>query len=139
MSVLKNNFETSLVKKLNTYFKKMQIVGHAYRIKQAKFAKQYGDIIVDSKEEKYYALIECKNLKSRNFYFRTHYRLSQIEDFSDFLLKTGRSGHLAIRLESKIYLMPWKDVLNFIHQNKKSIPFEHFNNYLLEDWLNLSP
>lgn len=113
-------FERKLVNALNSYFEENRLNAIAYRRKMSKYTKQFCDVLVDSKHDKYYLAIENKSIdvSSRTkLYFSQHFSNNgkhQIETISDFIEKSGRSGFLAVELRRgrgkprKAFIVPWR-------------------------------
>lgn len=115
-----NTFEWDLLRSLNTFLKADTRTGKAYRLKQTRYQSQFLDILVDSKETKYYAGIECKSInavKYKKLYWATYFSqaggIHQLERISKFLQETGRKGFLAIEMRNgpghkrEAYLLPF--------------------------------
>ena len=109
----RNTFEINLVKSFNKYFRDNKIRAFSYRLKQSKYVNQYIDLLVDSKDPKYYCAIECKSIKTNKIYFNSHFNGDQIERENQFITLTGRNGYLAVEFRRGIgkpresYLLPW--------------------------------
>lgn len=118
-------FERVLVQSFNTYFEDNNSRGIAYRLKQHRFTSQFLDVLVDSLDPDYYMGIECKSISvdkgARALYFTQHFTtdkngVHQIERISDFLLKSGRNGFLAVELKMGVgrsreaYMIPWTEL-----------------------------
>lgn len=119
MKSTKNSFEGDMVLALNTFLRKGR-TGKAYRLRQSRYQSQFLDILVDSKEPRYYMGIECKSInavKYKKLYWATYFSLAggvhQLERISKFLQDTGRRGFLAVELRLGIgkkreaYLLPF--------------------------------
>jgi hypothetical protein len=87
------------------------------------------DVLVDSLNPSYYLSIECKSIIDRKLYFSQHFhsdknKVHQVDGISDFLLKTGRVGFLAVEFRrgpgkaSEAYLIPWPVVVDHFRANK---------------------
>jgi Holliday junction resolvase len=124
-----SDFEREIVHCLNRFFKTHHIQGFAYRLKQHKFTSQYVDVLVDSLNPSYYLSIECKSIIDRKLYFSQHFHsdknnVHQVDAISDFLLKTGRIGFLAVEFRqgpgkaSEAFLIPWQVVVGHFRDNK---------------------
>jgi Holliday junction resolvase len=124
-----SDFEREIVRCLNRFFKTHHIQGFAYRLKQSRFTSQYVDVLVDSLNPTYYLSIECKSIIDRKLYFSQHFhadknKVHQVDAISDFLLKTGRIGFLAVEFRqgpgkaSEAFLIPWPVVVDHFRANK---------------------
>jgi Holliday junction resolvase len=124
-----SDFEREVIHCLNRFFVTHYIQGFAYRRKQHKFTSQYGDVLVDSLNPSYYLSIECKSIIDKKLYFSQHFhaekkKVHRIEAISDFLVKTGRIGFLAIEFRqdpgtaSMAFLIPWATVVEHFRANK---------------------
>ncbi|WP_406659961.1 hypothetical protein V7O66_08910 [Methanolobus sp. ZRKC3] len=115
-------FERVLVQSFNEYFGETGIKGIAHRLKQHRFTPQFLDVLVDSLDPDYYMGIECKSISvdkgAKALYFTQHFTVDkkgshQIERISDFLLRSGRTGFLAVELKMGVghsreaYIVPW--------------------------------
>jgi len=116
-----SDFEREMVHCLNSFFDDAGVAGFAYRLKQARFNTQYVDVIVDSLDPRYYLAIECKSLKGNKIYFTQHFHkdkngMHQVESISDFLLRTGRRGYLAVEFRggsgkpNEAYMLSWDTI-----------------------------
>jgi hypothetical protein len=119
-----NSFELAMVAALNTFFERDGIAAIAYRLKQAPFAAQFMDILVDSKTPEYYLAIECKSLdarKTRSLYFKQHFSSAagghQLDRETEFITRSGRQGILAVELRHgagkarTAHLVPWGQII----------------------------
>ena len=124
-----SDFEREIVHCLNRFFKTHHIQGFAYRLKQHKFTSQYVDVLVDSLNPSYYLSIECKSIMDKKLYFSQHFHVdkdkdNQVDAISDFLIKTGRIGFLAVEFRqgpgkaSEAFLIPWPVVVEHFRANK---------------------
>jgi Holliday junction resolvase len=124
-----SDFEREIVHCLNRFFKTHHIQGFAYRLKQHKFTSQYVDVLVDSLNPSYYLSIECKSIIDKKLYFSQHFhsdknKVHQVDAISDFLLKTGRIGFLAVEFRqgpgraSEAFLIPWPVVVVHFRANR---------------------
>src|SRR3989338_1211318 len=114
------NFERNLVISLNKFFDAHGIKAFAHRLKQSRFAEQLCDILVDSKNPRFYLAIENKSLQkgTNALYFSQHFSATkeghQIERMSRYLKLSGRQGFLAVELRGEkgmapeAYLIPWE-------------------------------
>ena len=130
------NFEIDLVNSFNSFFEQQNINAIAYRRKQAKFADQFCDILVDSKNPKFYLAIENKSINlnsSKKLYFSQHLHANdrnQIEKISEFLKKSGRKGFLALEIREgkgrpkKAYLIEWNYILSQIKKGEAGISLD---------------
>ncbi len=117
-------FEWEITHCINRFFASRQIHGFAYRLKQSRYSSQYVDVLVDSLDPRYYLAIECKSIAGKKIYFSQHFHsdrndVHQIESISEFLMKTGRRGYLAVEFRfgagrtKEAYLMPWRQVVEY--------------------------
>jgi len=58
--------ESTLVSSLNAHFNSKRICAIAYRLKQSRFAGQYTDINIDSRDDKWYLAIEVKMKRGKH-------------------------------------------------------------------------
>lgn len=114
-----NPFELRLRRQLNQYFVDNNIAAYAYRLRQARWSKQTFDIFVDSAFPKYYLALECKMVKPTSMYFSSHMKVSQVEEETQYLTKTGRTGILCIKHGPKIFMVPWSQVLYYLGHGKR--------------------
>jgi len=123
-----SDFEREIAKCFNEYFERVGAKGYAYRLKQSRFITQYVDVLSDSLDPRYYLAIECKSLKGKKLYFTQHFHedkngIHQVDAISDFILKTGRRGFLAVEFRAgagkpkEAYLLPWNLVIEFREKN----------------------
>lgn len=118
-----NSFELAMVAALNTFFEKEGVAAIAYRLKQAPFAAQFMDILVDSKTPEYYLAIECKSLDARktaSLYFKKYFSSAsgahQLDRETEFITRSGRQGILAVELRHgagrarTAHLVPWGQI-----------------------------
>lgn len=98
----KNDFEFSMVKGLNTFFKENG-PGKAYRLKQSRFQSQFLDILVDSPDRFFYMGLECKSINAAKYnklyflgYFSEAGGVHQLDRINTFLTESGRKGFLAV-------------------------------------------
>ncbi|MDG6242888.1 MAG: hypothetical protein QCH31_00640 [Methanolobus sp.] len=118
-------FERVLVQSFNAFFEDKKLKGVAYRLKQHRFTAQFLDVLVDSLDPDYYMGIECKSISvdkgAKALYFTQHFTtdkngVHQIERISDFLLRSGRTGFLAVELKMGVghsreaYMIPWTEL-----------------------------
>ncbi|SFM42815.1 hypothetical protein [Methanolobus profundi] len=118
-------FERVLVQSFNALFEEKNFKGIAYRLKQHRFTPQFLDVLVDSLDPDYYMGIECKSISvdkgAKALYFTQHFTTDkhgahQIERISDFLLRSGRTGFLAVELRMGVgrsreaYMIPWTEL-----------------------------
>ena len=122
-----SDFEREIVHCLNHFFKTHHIQGFAYRPRQSRFTRQY--VLVDSLNPSYNLLIECKSIIDKKLYFSQHFHVDknnvhQVDAISDFLIKTGRIGYLAIEFRqghgkaSEGFLIPWPVVVEHFRASK---------------------
>ncbi|MEM3208190.1 MAG: hypothetical protein QXQ87_09215 [Halobacteria archaeon] len=100
--------------------------GVAYRIREARYAEQIVDFLVDSKRFGYQGW-EAKSIQlskgARALYFSQHFHQSRPEDqgcqvnrISEFLRRSGRKGFLAVELRwgvghsNSTHVIPWSVV-----------------------------
>jgi len=123
------DFEREIVHCLNRFFKTHHIQGFAYRLKQHRVTSQYTDVLADSLNPSYYLSIECKSIIDKKLYFSQHFhadrnQVHQVDAISDFLVKTGRVGFLAVEFRQgpgkagEAFLIPWPVVVNHFKENK---------------------
>ncbi len=138
-------FERVLVRSFNTFFEKNKVKGVAYRLKQHRFTPQFLDVLVDSLDPDYYMGIECKSISvdkgAKALYFTQHFTtdkngLHQIERISDFLLKAGRTGFLAVELKMgtgrtrEAYMIPWTELCRkYREEGTAKITVEEIQDY----------
>lgn len=118
-------FERILVQSFNSFFEDNKFKGISYRLKQHRFTPQFLDVLVDSLDPDYYMGIECKSISvdkgAKALYFTQHFTTDkngahQIERISDFLLRSGRTGFLAVELRMGVgkareaYMVPWTEL-----------------------------
>ena len=124
-----SDFEREVVHCLNCFFKTHQIQGFAYRLKQSRFTNQFVNVLADSLNPAYYLSIECKSIIDRKIYFSQHFhrdknKVHQVDAISDFLVKTGRIGYLAVEFRQgpgkagDAFLIPWPVVVEHFRENK---------------------
>jgi len=124
-----SDFEREIVHCMNRFFKTHHIHGFAYRLKQHKFTSQYVDVLVDSLNPSYYLSIECKSIIDKKLYFSQHFhsdknKVHQVDAISDFLIKTGRAGYLAVEFRqgpgkaNEAYFIPWATIVVHYKENK---------------------
>lgn len=114
-------FEAALVKSYNNYFTDAGIRALAYRLKQSRFLTQHLDLVVDPSDPNFYLGIECKSISVEKgaaaLYFSQHFTIDkkgkhQIDQISEFLRQTGRTGYSAVELrmgsghDRQAYLVP---------------------------------
>ncbi|SDF52451.1 hypothetical protein SAMN04488589_0781 [Methanolobus vulcani] len=124
-------FERELVKSFNTFFEEKKMKGIAYRLKQHRFTSQFLDVLVDSLDPDHYMGIECKSISvdkgAKALYFTQHFTtdkngVHQIDRISDFLLRSGRTGFLAVELRMGVgrtreaYMVPWTELCRRYHE-----------------------
>ncbi len=127
------NFEMELVNSFNKFFEEKKIKAIAYRRKQAKFADQFCDVLVDSGHSEFYLAIENKsvNLNStKKLYFSQHFHCNerdQLERITDFLEKSGRKGFLALEIREgrgklkRAFLIDWEVIWEKYQNGEKGL------------------
>ncbi|WP_348304203.1 hypothetical protein [Methanothrix sp.] len=131
------DFEWAMVNSLNSFFESEGIKAIAYRLRQSRFATQLADILVDSKIAEYYLAIECKSLdarKTRSLYFKQHFSEAsgghQIERETDFIIRSGRQGILAVELRYGVgksrtaHLIPWGQIFDRYNEGGAGITLQ---------------
>ena len=124
-----SDFEREIVHCLNRFFETHHIQGFAYRLKQSRFPGQNADVLVDSVNPTYYLSVECKSIIDKKLYFSQHFhrdknKIHPVDAISDFLLKTGRTGYLAVEFRqgpgraSQGFMIPWPVVAEHFRANK---------------------
>ena len=133
-----NNFEVALSKCFNRYFAKDSVKALAYRFeKSSRFSFQPCDVLIDSREKKWYCAIEAKsrqlNKGKSSLYFSSFSDAGdtpQMERLHNFCGITGRKGYLAVELWDKktkgreAYLLELKKVYPLWLKGDAGIPFE---------------
>lgn len=114
-----NPFELRLRRELNQYFAQKRIAAYAYRLRQARWSRQTFDIFVDSAVPRYYLALECKMVKPTSMYFSSHMKVSQVNEQTQYLTRTGRTGILCIKHGPKIFMVPWSQVLRYLASAKR--------------------
>lgn len=117
--------ERAIVNMFNDYFENSDVEGIAHRKKMSRFTSQLCDVLVDSDTPEFYQAIEAKSIKAHKnnkLYFSQHFSKNeeghQVERITDFIKKSGRTGHLCLELKHgrgkarECYMLPWR----FIHQ-----------------------
>ncbi len=138
-------FERVIVQSFNVFFEEKKFKGVAYRLKQHRFTPQFLDVLVDSLDPDYYMGIECKSISvdkgAKALYFTQHFTtdkngVHQIERISDFLLRSGRNGFLAVELKMGVgrtrqaYMIPWTELYRkFIKEGILKISVEEIQEY----------
>ncbi|MFB3765730.1 MAG: hypothetical protein ACE14P_10870 [Methanotrichaceae archaeon] len=130
-------FEWALTNALNSFFEKENLNAIAYRLKQSRFASQLVDILVDSSIPEYYLAIECKSLdarKTKSLYFSQHFSSAggshQIARETDFIMRSGRKGILAVELRlgagtpRTAHFVPWGYVYEIFRSGKPGMTVE---------------
>lgn len=118
-----------MVNCLNRFFKTKQIQGFAFRLKPQKTVSPCADVLVDSPHPAYNLSIECKSIIDKKLYFSQHFHSNKqsvhpVEAIEDYLVKTGRTGYLAIEFrqepgkESEAFLIPWVTVVEHYRNNQ---------------------
>lgn len=131
------NFETEVAKVYNLYFKENNIDALAYRFEKSnRFTTQPCDVLVDSRDQKFYLAIECKSMKvdgQRPLYFSSNFSNKglkhQIDRMEDFCTITGRHGVLAVELYNKprsrdAFLVPFHEVFVLWKYGKSGLPLK---------------
>ncbi|MDW7731045.1 MAG: hypothetical protein SCH66_01295 [Methanolobus sp.] len=128
-------FERALVQSFNIYFEEKSIKGIAHRLKQHRFTPQFLDVLVDSLDPDYYLGIECKSISvdkgAKALYFTQHFTtdkngIHQIDRISDYLVRSGRTGFLAIELRMGVgksreaYIIPWNRLRDRFHEDGRT-------------------
>ena len=124
-----NAFETKL-----TLLIKKECTGHrllCQRNIQSRFVTQYADIIVDCGSSRNYIAIECKSMKTKNFYFSRYFHTCQIQVLSDYFYRTGRTGYLAVKIGRAISLLPWNGVMQMYAMGYVEIPVDILTNHFI--------
>lgn len=121
-----NRFESQVVKTLNTFFSKAFINAFAYRFPKAnRYSTQYCDVLVDSRDVRFFLAIECKSTEADVLYFSTfHVRKDgthQLDTLRNFVERTERTGFIAIELKHKAYLVPLGYVYRKWRDGKKGL------------------
>lgn len=132
-----SDFEWALTTALNYFFEKENLNAIAYRLKQSRFASQLVDILVDSRHPEYYLAIECKSLdarKTKSLYFKQHFSSAvgghQITRETDFIIRSGRKGILAVELRQgggiarTAHFVPWGYVNEIFESGKPGLTLE---------------
>ncbi|TGC10982.1 hypothetical protein [Methanolobus halotolerans] len=129
------DFERTLVQSFNIYFEESNLKGIAHRLKQHRFTPQFLDVLVDSLDPDYYLGIECKSISvdkgAKALYFTQHFTIDkngshQIDRISDFLIRSGRTGFLAIELKMGVgksreaYIIPWDVLRDRFHEDGRT-------------------
>ncbi|WP_407354801.1 hypothetical protein [Methanolobus sp. WCC5] len=138
-------FERVLVQSFNAFFEEKKLKGVAYRLKQHRFTPQFLDVLVDSLDPDYYMGIECKSISvdkgAKALYFTQHFTtdkngVHQIERISDFLLRSGRTGFLAVELKMGVgrlreaYMIPWTELCRrYKEEGTAKITIEEIQGY----------
>ncbi|MDO5846499.1 MAG: Holliday junction resolvase [Methanocorpusculum sp.] len=139
-----NSFERDMVMCMNRFFTENRMKGFAYRLKQATFNTQYVDIVVDSRDPRYYLAIECKSLKGKRLSFSSNFHkdkdgVHQVDNISGFIGYTGRTGYLAAEFrggqKNEAYMMPWTLVLEYF-DSAASIPLSAFEDCIALERVN---
>jgi hypothetical protein len=136
------DFEWAIVNALNSFFSKEGLNAIAYRLKQSRFSSQFMDILVDSRNPEYYLALECKSLdarKTRSLYFKQHFSSAggghQLERETEFLVRSGRQGILAVELRHgggrprTAHLVPWGQVFQIYREGKPGLALEEISTH----------
>jgi Holliday junction resolvase len=124
-----SDFEREIVRCLNHFFKTYHIPGYAYRHGIRKSAGQYPHVLADSPDPSCCLAIECKSIIDTKLYFSQHFHcgrdtVHRIDVISDFLLRTGRTGFLAVEFRQgpatadEAFLIPWPEVAGRFRDTK---------------------
>jgi Holliday junction resolvase len=116
-----SDFEREIVRCLNHFFKTHHIQGYAYRPGIRKPDAQYPHVLADSPDPACCLAIECKSIIDTKLYFSQHFHcgrdtVHRIDAISEFLLRTGRLGFLAVEfrqgrtMANEAFLIPWPEV-----------------------------
>lgn len=116
------DFEREIIRCLNRFFLTHHIQGFAYRLRQHRFTGQYVHVLADSLNPSYNLSIVCKSILDKKLYFSQHFhvdknKVHQVDLISDFLIKTGRIGYLAVEFRQgpekvcEAFLIPWPVVV----------------------------
>jgi Holliday junction resolvase len=130
-----SDFEREMVHCLNRFFKTHHVQGFAYRLGQSRLTKRYVNVLADSANPAYDLSIECKSIIDRKLYFSQHFNLDrnkvhQVDAISDFLVKTGRIGYLAVEFRQgpgracEAFLIPWPVVVEHFRAADKGITID---------------
>lgn len=133
-------FEANTVDRIKGFFEYYNKLGIAYRLREAEYAQQPIDIVVDSPERIYYIGIECKSTTkgTDRMYFSSHFskptkktKEHQVTRISKFLKNSGRFGILAIEYRvgqghgaNEIYFVPWFHVQRAFEGGQKYLDYE---------------
>jgi Holliday junction resolvase len=104
-----NAFETKLTTLLRQYGKNYDML--CQRNIQSRFVTQYADILIDCGTTKQYIGIECKRVKTKNFYFKRYFHQAQLDTLFTYFSKTGRAGFVSIKLNKTISIIPWQAMM----------------------------
>lgn len=136
--------ERGIVEGFNEYFARSDDVdGYAHRKKQHRFSSQICDVLVDSSDPRFYLAVEHKSVKTSStnkLYFSQHFSdpedgRPQVERFSEFVDRTGRTGVLAVELKRgmgkplQLFLVPWRDVLERYRSDEAGFSLEEIKEY----------
>jgi len=124
-----SDFEREIVHCLNHFFKTHYIQGFAYRLNPSRSTIQPVNVQADSLNPAYQLSIECKSIIDKKLYFSQHFRtdkhkVHQVDAISAFLIKTGRTGFLAVEFRqdpgkvSEAFLIPWPVVVGHYKAGK---------------------
>jgi hypothetical protein len=132
-----SNFENELVHAFNDLGERKNVDAVAYRVKQAKYTGQWCDVLVDSPHDALYVAVENKSIKTGNrekLYFTQHFSekegMHQVEHFTQFLEKSGRTGFLGVEARygrgkpKEAFLVPWHIVKSRFDNDKPGISLD---------------
>jgi len=133
-------FEANTVDRINNFFDYYDKLGIAFRLREAEYAQQPIDILVDSPERIYCIGIECKSttIDTKRLYFSSHFsrptkktKEHQVTRITKFLKHAGRFGVLAIEYRvgqgkgrNEVYFIPWFHVQRAFESGKKYLEYE---------------
>lgn len=137
-----SNFENQLVHAFNDLAESEDVAAVAYRVKQAKYTGQWCDVLVDSSRDDLYLAVENKSLKTDNrkkLYFTQHFSekdgMHQVEHFTQFLEKSGRTGFLGLEVRhgrgtpKQAFLLPWRVVRERFRDGDTGLPIAFVENH----------
>lgn len=136
------DFESVMTKTLNNYYVTNNIKAIAYRHYEYLKHQQLYDVFSDSRSRPFYLAVECKSMdysRKQKLYF-DRFNMSakdghQIERETEFLLKSGRTGILAVHLynidgrKNAIVMIPWREVSDIYGSGVKGIDLRDFDKY----------
>jgi Holliday junction resolvase len=129
-----SKFETQVVHAFQQFCDSTDIKAVAYRYRQLLWHGQFTDIAVDSPDKRFYLGIECKTIQFKKLYFRSNFHNGQIGNMNEFLLRSGRTGFLAIELrhrgtKSEAFIVPWDYVIEKIDNGDTGISRDDLVSY----------